>query len=203
MKGQPITNGEPKVKPNTEVLELNTTSKDQDTKEVLENYLDELFSAEEQEDLRKEEVTPEIRFTRFLWKIKFLEQELDKHQRVAENTIKEVSDWFEKKKSQLDNQIRFLCDQMQNYLTIQDLKSLSLPSGKIGFRNQQDKIEIINYDLFYNKALPELLRHVPESYEPDLKKIKEHIKTTSEIPEGIDIVPQEPKFYYKLNQNGG
>lgn len=190
---------------NTEVLELNQdtqSSEDEDTKRILENYLDELFSEEEKEDLQKEEVTPEIRFTRFLWKIKFIEQEIQKHENVADETIKEITDWFEKKKSQLEGQIRFLCDQMQNYLTIQDLKSLSLPSGKIGFRNQQEKIQIIDYDLFYKKALPVLLRHVPESYEPDMKKIKEHIKTTSEIPEGIDVIPQDPKFYYKLN-NGG
>ena len=202
MKGQALTNDDT----NTSVLELNQdthSSEDEDTKRILEKYLDELFSEEEQEEFQKEEITPEIRFTRFLWKIKFIEQDIEKNRRVAEETIKEITDWFEKKKSQLEGQIRFLCDQMQNYLTIQDLKSLSLPSGKIGFRNQQDKIEITDYDLFYNKALPELLRHVPESYEPDMKKIKEHIKTTSEIPEGIDITPQDPKFYYKLNQNGG
>jgi len=202
MKGQTLTNDDT----NTSVLELNQTthsSEDEDTKEVLEKYLDELFSEEEQADFKKEEVTPEIRFTRFLWKIKFIEQELNKHQRVMEETISEVSGWFDKKKTQLEGQIRFLCDQMQNYLSIQDLKSLSLPSGKIGFRNQQNKIEIVDYDLFYNKAGNAFLRHVPESYEPDMKKIKEHIKTTSEIPEGVDITPQEPKFYYKLNQNNG
>ena len=202
MKGQALTNDDT----NTGVLELNQdthSSEDEETKRILEQYLDELFSEEEQADLQKEEVTPEIRFTRFLWKIKFIEQDLDKHQRVAEDTIKEVSEWFDKKRNQLEKQIKFLCDQMQNYLSIQDLKSLSLPSGKIGFRNQQDKIEIIDYDLFYSKALPGLLRRVPESYEPDLKKIKEHIKTTSAIPEGIDIIPQDPKFYYKLNQNNG
>ena len=193
-------------KNDSDLLELNQdthSSEDEETKRILENYLDQLFSEEEQEDLQKEEVTPEIRFTRFLWKIKFIEKELDKHQKVAEKTIKEVSDWFSKKKSQLEGQIRFLCDQMQNYLSIQDLKSLSLPSGKISLRAQKDKVEIIDYDLFYSKALPELLRQIPESFEPDLKKIKEHIKTTSEIPEGIDITPQEPKFYYKLNQNNG
>ena len=76
MKGQTLTNGEPK----NEILELNETSEDQDTKEVLEKYLDELFSEEEKVDIQKEEVTPEIRFTRFLWKIKFIEQEIEKHE---------------------------------------------------------------------------------------------------------------------------
>ena len=199
MKGQTFT------KNNSDVLELNDnnqlTSEDQDTKEFLEKYLDEMFTSDEEKEEIKEEQSPEVRFTRFLYKIKFIEQDIEKNKKIAEDTIKEITDWFDKRRNQLEKQIKFLSDQMQNYLIIQDLKSLSLPSGKIGFRNQVDKIEIINYDLFYNKALPELLRQVPESYEPDIPKIKMHIKNTGDIPEGLQLTPQDPKFYYKLNQN--
>ena len=63
-----------------------------------------------------------------------------------------------------------------------------------------EKLEklIIDEELFYEKADSNLLRNIPESYEPDMKKIKEHIKTTAIIPAGIDIIPQDSKFYYKL-----
>jgi hypothetical protein len=87
---------------------------------------------------------------------------------------------------------------MQNYLVKNNLKSLQLPPGTIGMRKQQDKILIIDEELFYEKADSNLLRNIPESYEPDMKKIKEHIKTTAIIPAGIDIIPQDSKFYYKL-----
>ena len=193
---------------NSDVLELNQDTQLQNAptseeKKVLEECLDELFSKEEQEELPKEDQKPEVRFTRFLYKIKFIEENIQKDKKVAEDTIKEINDWFEKKRNQLEKQIEWLGNQMQNYLVIQDLKSLSLPSGKIGFRNQQDKIEIVAKELFFNKALPELLRHVPESYEPDMSKIKKHIKSTGDVPEGIEVLPQDSKFYYKLNQNGG
>jgi hypothetical protein len=92
---------------------------------------------------------------------------------------------------------------MKNYLIIQNQKSLSLPSGKIGFRSQQDKVEIVDKELFFNKASPDLLRRVPESFEPNLKMIKELIKKTGFIPNGIEVKSHEAKFYYKINQNNG
>lgn len=178
------------------ILELTPKEKD---KKLLEECLDEIFSKEESEELNAESISPEVRFTRFLWKINFLEQEIEKHSKVAEETVKEINDWFEKKKSQLKGQIDFLSNQMQYFLRINDCKSMVLPSGKIGFRVQQDKVEVVNQDLFFSKATSELLRHVPETYEPDMMKIKAHIKSTGEIPEGIEVSHQQPKFYYKLN----
>ena len=201
MKGQTLTQN------NSDVLELNQDTQLQNVptneeKKLLEECIDELFSKEEQEELPKEDQKPEVRFTRFLYKINFIEQDIQKNKKVAEDTIKEINDWFEKKRNQLEKQIEWLGNQMKNYLIIQNQKSLSLTSGKIGFRNQQDKIVIVDNDLFYNKALPDLLRKIEESYEPDMSKIKKQIKTTGDIPMGIEVSPVEPKFYYKLN-NGG
>ena len=68
----------------------------------------------------------------------------EKNKIIAEDTITEINDWFAKRKAQLEGQIKFLSGQMENYLMIQDLKSLSLPSGKISLRNMPDKIEIID-----------------------------------------------------------
>src|SRR5690606_13569022 len=161
----------------------------------------EIFSKEDKET-ENGKMSPEVLFTAFLWKINYIEQEIEKYSKVAEETIKEVNDWFDKKKSQLNGQIDYMCGQMKSYLKTHDRKSLTLPSGTIGIRKQQDKVEIVDFDLFCNKATPDLLRNVPESFEPDMQKIKSHIKTHGDIPDGIDVLPQAPKFYYKLYQKG-
>jgi hypothetical protein len=41
---------------------------------------------------------------------------------------------------------------------------------------------------------------LPEKFEADLMSIKEYIKTTSEIPDGVEIKSKDPKFYYKLSE---
>jgi hypothetical protein len=76
---------------------------------------------------------------------------------------------------------------------------MSLPAGIVGLRRQPDKVEVTNAELFYEKADAGLIRKIPETQEPDLKKIKEQIKLTGEVPDGVDVVSQESKFYYKLN----
>ena len=183
------------------VLEMsnNGIAKYNDHKKYLEDFLNEIFSANETEELPDENANPEVRFTKFLWKIKFIEKELQKHSQVAKDTIKDIETWYEKKRNQLLGQINFLTNQMENYLRGNNLKSLSLPSGRIGFRKQQDKVEIVNPDLFYSKASSEVLRHIPESYEPDMVKIKSQLKENGVIPDGVEVTHQQPKFYYKLN----
>ena len=148
-------------------------------------------------DLEKAD-SPEVAIAKYLWVIKMKEKANEKINATAIKLIKDIEDWQSKKIEQNQGQIEFLCNQMQNYLVKNNLKSLQLPPGTIGMRKQQDKILIIDEELFYEKADSNLLRNIPEAYEPDMKKIKEHIKTTAIIPAGIDIIPQDSKFYYKL-----
>ena len=72
-------------------------------------------------------------------------------------------------------------------------KSVSLPSGKVRFRKMQDKFI---YDdqmviAWAKQHLPEAIR-VKEELEK--KAIKDHVKATGELPDGLSIEQQEPKF---------
>ena len=97
--------------------------------------------------------------------------------------------------------IDYLTGQMRNYLKQNQLKSLSLPNGNIGFRKQPDAVIVHNEELFLENAKPELLRHIEESYAPDIKAIKDYIKQSGgDLPKGIDLKPQDSKFYYKLSE---
>jgi len=163
-------------------------------KEIFEEMYDEINKPEI--DLS---ASPEVIFSKYLWVIKMKEQEIKKVKVTSEKLIQDIEAWTDKKISQHQGQIDFLSKQMENYLRQNNQKSMGLPAGTIGLRKQQDKIQITDEDLFYQKADSVLLRCIPESYEPDMKKIKEHIKTTGEVPVGIEVTAQDKKFYYKLN----
>jgi len=171
----------------------------EDDKNELAELLDDLFGKvpKEEEELSNPE-SPEVLFAKFLWKIKFLEKEIETAGTTADRLREEISLWQEMRTVQKQKQIQYLCMHMENYLRCRNVKSMLLPNGTIGLRRQQPKIEIRDEDLFYKNSDNGLLRHIPESYEPDLKKIREHIKTTGEIPAGIDMTEQEARFYYKL-----
>jgi hypothetical protein len=165
----------------------------------LTELIDEIFpdDIEQGEFINSDD--PQVLFAKFLWRIKYLEDEIGQYKSTAEKLMQEIETWLAHKSNQKQSQIDFLSGRMEEYLRTREIKSMSLPAGLIGLRKSQDKIEITNEELFYEKADAGLIRKIPETQEPDLKKIKEQIKLTGEVPDGVDVVSQESKFYYKLN----
>lgn len=169
-------------------------------KELLEEFLNGL-DLNEGNIVSIEEIEPEIKLDKYLWVIRQKESELNKCAAIAEESIRRTQAWFDKKENTINSAIEFLSSQMKNYLKQNKLKSLSLPNGNIGFRKQSDVLIIQNEEIFLANAKPELLRHTEESYEPDIKAIKDFIKQSGgELPKGVDLKPQEAKFYYKLSE---
>lgn len=148
-----------------------------------------------------DEASPEVKFDTYLWIIRQKEKELNKYRSISEESIKRTQLWLERKEKNFSTTIIFLSNQIKYYLKSNGIKTLSLPNGTIGLRKRPDTLEIINEELFYENAKVEFLRHTPESYEPDLKAIKDYIKQTSELPKGVILKSQEPKFYYKLTED--
>ena len=185
-------------KTNTENPEVIQIASD---KELLEDFLNGL-DLNDDTVVSIEDVEPEIKLDKYLWVIRQKEIELNKCSALAEESIRRTQAWLDKKESAITSAIEFLSGQMRNYLKQNKLKSLSLPNGNIGFRKQSDVLIIQNEEIFLTNAKPELLRHTEESYEPDLKAIKDYIKKSGgDLPKGIDLKPQESKFYYKLSDD--
>ncbi|MBS1550492.1 MAG: host-nuclease inhibitor Gam family protein [Bacteroidetes bacterium] len=188
----------PTKKTNSENMEVIQLVSD---KELLEDFLNGL-ELNDDTVVSINEIEPEIKLDKYLWVIRQKENELQRSKALAEESIRRTQAWLDKKENTINSAIEFLSGQMKNYLKQNKLKSLSLPNGNIGFRKQSDIVIIQNEEIFLENAKPELLRHIQESYEPDLKAIKDYIKKSGgDLPKGIDLKPQESKFYYKLSDD--
>ena len=188
----------PTKKTNSENMEVIQLVSD---KELLEDFLNGL-ELNDDTVVSINEIEPEIKLDKYLWVIRQKENELQRSKALAEESIRRTQAWLNKKENTINSAIEFLSGQMKNYLKQNKLKSLSLPNGNIGFRKQSDVVIIQNEEIFLENAKPELLRHVEESYEPDLKAIKDYIKKSGgDMPKGVDLKPQESKFYYKLSED--
>lgn len=165
----------------------------------LTELIDEIFpdDIEQGEFINSDD--PQVLFAKFLWRIKYLEDEIGQYKSTAEKLMQEIETWLAHKSNQKQSQIDFLSGRMEEYLRTREIKSMSLPAGIVGLRRQPDKVEVTNAELFYEKADANLIRKIPETQEPDIPKIKQQIKQTGEVPDGVDVVSQESKFYYKLN----
>ena len=165
----------------------------------LTELIDEIFPDDIEQGEFVTSDDPQVLFAKFLWRIKYLEDEIGQYKSTAEKLIQEIETWLGHKSNQKQSQIDFLSGRMEEYLRTREIKSMSLPAGIVGLRRQPDKVEVTNAELFYEKADANLIRKIPETQEPDIPKIKQQIKQTGEVPDGVDVVSQESKFYYKLN----
>ncbi len=169
-------------------------------KELLEEFINNM-DLESNNLIDIESVEPEIKLDKYLWIIRQKVTELNKCKAIAEESINRTQSWLDKKEQSINSTIEFLTNQMRNYLYQNSLNKLSLPNGNIGFRKQPDLLIVEDEKLFLENSKSELLRHIEESYEPDLKAIKEYIKQSGgDVPKGIELKAQDSKFYYKLNE---
>lgn len=169
---------------------------DYNLKETLRDIFSEMF-----EEINKtEEVseqTPEVMFAKYLYVIRMKEEEISKIKATAEALIQDIELWQKRKTDQHKGQIEFLSSRMEGYLRQQDKKSMPLPSGTIGLRKQPPKIEVVDAEQFFDNADDSLIRKIPESVAPDMRAIKERLKSEDKIP-GVEVTDQDSKFYYKL-----
>lgn len=166
-------------------------------KELLEDFLN-CLDHNDEDTTDDETIISETRINKFLYVIKLKESELKKCELLAHDTFTKTQNWLDSRQRRIISTIEYLTNQMQNYLRTQNQKSLSLPNGSIGFRKQPDSIEITNEELFLSIAGPDMLKHIPEKYQPDLNAIKKHLKLTGDLPDGVELISKGDKFYYKL-----
>jgi len=182
------------------IEEAQALSKPVTDKEILEDIINGWSLDEPLNSEGLEEASPEVQMDTYLWIVRKKEEELVKHQKLAAETIERTERWLANKEKNIVSTIEFLSNRFRYYLKSNNLKSLSLPNGTIGLRKRPKKVEVVDEELFFQNAEPGMLKHHPENYEPDLNAIKSHIKNTSELPKGVEIVSQQDKFYYKLSE---
>ena len=53
-------------------------------------------------------------------------------------------------------------------------------------------------DLFLQKATSDLITVVPEQIKPNLKNIKNFIKMTTKVPDGVRVIEGKEEFSYSI-----
>ncbi len=182
------------------IEEAKSLAKPLSDKETLEEIINSMNLDEGILTENLKEASPEIQLDTYLYVIRKKEEELLKYQQIASEAIARTEKWLEGREKNISSSISYLSNRLRYYLKSNNLKSLSLPNGVIGLRKLPKKLEISDEELFFRDANPDFLKQYPESYEPDLQAIKNFINKSNEIPKGVIVKSQEPKFYYKLSE---
>jgi len=164
-------------------------------------FIDELLAEVE----AKEESNSLAYFDMLVLQSKALETKKNEITQQAQLEVSVITEWRDKKTAEIDRQIEYLKSRLKAYLTELNVKTLELPHGILKFRKNPDRVTITDMEIFMKNAMPETVTVIPEQVRPDLTKIKAHIKSTGEIPSGVELITGENNFtitYHNGGQNG-
>lgn len=132
-------------------------------------------------------------------KIQTLQTEVDSLTEEANKEIQIIREWQNRQTVPIQEEIEYLERKLHDFMTLQNNKTIELAHGILKLHKKPDRVEIADMDLFLKSATPEMITIIPEQIKPDLNKIKAFIKSQY-IPEGVDIIPGEREFSYKIKE---
>ena len=142
-----------------------------------------------------QEVSSQLAADAVLWQITELEAAIEQVEDIAHQETSVIEIWKTAETGILQRRIGLMSAALEPFMRAQNRKTVRLPHGELRLRALQDKIEV-DRDAF-DFTREDLVRIIPEQREPDLKAIRANLKSTGEIPDGVEITPQAPKFSYK------
>jgi len=156
-------------------------------------FIDDLLAESEQRELEMNK----LKADQLLMAISVLEGKMEDVNKLADDEIQIIESYRETELAKLEKKSSWLAWNLEQFIRSTKDKTMKLPHGALKLRLGRDKVEVSNLDVFMKQA-PKLgfLKVIPESYEPDMQKINEYIKSRGIIPDGVSMTPAKTKFSY-------
>ena len=134
-----------------------------------------------------------------LMKMIRVQQEIDQVGELYQKELQQLKEWKKDRLSTLEEKKGFYKSSLEAWLSNNNKKKADLPHGKVYFRKQRQKVKILDEDTVIENG-----EFVRIKKKPDKRSMLRAFKDHGLIPEGVDIIRPDPKFYIKLkNQEGG
>ena len=119
---------------------------------------------------------------------------------LCDSEMKLIEEYRSNELARLDKKRSWLSFNLEGFARSTGEKTLRLPHGVLKLRKGRDKVAVVAMEDFLKVAgTLGLVKTVPESFAPDNQAILNRIKTTGEIPAGVEYIPAETKFTYTTN----
>ena len=158
-----------------------------------ELYADELWHGDDVPELPTAE--DEEQAQRYLRAFAYYERERDRVTALFETEIERLTNRMHVEEAKLERRLEFLTASLKRFYEASGAKRVVLAHGTLSQRQQPERVVFEDEAAFVATA-PE--KFVVRVTNPDRNAIKQHIKETGELPEGVDLVRNEPKFTIAL-----
>ncbi|MBU1064434.1 host-nuclease inhibitor Gam family protein [bacterium] len=126
-------------------------------------------------------------------KMLYLEDRMSEIESLYRRELQHLDSWKQRRTGILQRQYDFFSRSLESWLMASNQKTANLPHGILQFRRQPVRVEVLDEETIIR--LGEFIR---TKLTVDKAAIKKHYVQTGEIPDGVEIVEQEPKFSIKL-----
>ena len=121
-----------------------------------------------------------------------LEEAFDNVTAHAEHEIAKIRLWMESEHKRIGAHLRWRHQGLKGLLWQSGEKTLSFVNGALRRRKRQVKVTVIDPEEFCRQWAES--PYVRAKYEPAVSKIKEHLKATGEVIDGVEVEEQEDSF---------
>ncbi len=178
----------------TALLQLPITEEQEDEL-YSEAFGDALFHGEGDELPELPTFEDEEQAQRYLRAYAHYREQFDQVSALFDAEIERIAARQQKELSKIECRVDFLSASLKRFYEASGAKRVVLPHGTLSQRKQPERVVIEDETTFLETAPAELIKTMAA---PDKTAIKEHIKTTGEIPTGVDLVRNDPKFTITL-----
>lgn len=164
------------------------------------DFIEELLQQAEQADQERKIEMDRLRADQILAAIAKLEEGMADVNELCDKELKLIEEYRANELARLDKKRGWLVFNLEGFARSSGEKTLRLPHGTLKLRKGRDKVAVVAMEEFL-KIGPKLklVRSVPEQITPDIQAIINHIKTTGEIPAGVEFIPADTRFSYTIN----
>lgn len=148
----------------------------------------------------KEKVSEKAHFDLLLIEIKNLQDQIAENFDQADKEVQLIKEWALQKNSKLQDRVARIERLLEKFIRETGEKTIDLPNGTLKLHKKPDKIEIEDLQIFLANARMEWLSRVPETYKPDMAKIKQYCASHMSPPKGVKVTKGQPEFTYKLKE---
>ena len=153
----------------------------------MDGYFDVLL-----EEVREAKTLADVDY--LLGKISTLDAEIEEINESTEIQVNRINQWRESRIESIEKQKQYFLPSLHAFIQQSGKRTIKLVNGNINLRKLQPKLEIIDEEIIPNQFIK-----IREVSTIDKSGIKAHIKSTGEIPDGVDYIEQNDKFVYKVN----
>jgi len=134
----------------------------------------------------------------YLGRVKALDRSIAGNNDSAEQQRQRIQIWLDSENEKLERRKRYYLLSLENWLHSTGDNSRNLVHGRIQYRKQPLKVEILDEETV--RSDERFQRIVPEHVEIDRKALRQYVQQTGEEPEGVRVTVPGPKFSYKLEK---